>query len=145
MGWVRNAEENAGGSGQSPVRVRRGVKALVTSGSAVLLVKERHNDGTHFWTVPGGGVRSGESHLQALRRELREELDCEVRIGDTAGAVWYAHRSEAALVSRYTVMDCDIVSRPSPTLREGVSEYRWADPGSLPPRTLPQLRQFLCD
>jgi 8-oxo-dGTP diphosphatase len=143
MGRAREVGENADGGGQSPVRFRRGVKARITSGSAVLLVKERHTDGTHFWTLPGGGIWSGESCEKALRRELREELACEVHIRDTAGAVWYAHNSEPAVVSKYTVVDCSIISRPSPNLLERVYEYRWADPESLPPRTLPQIRQFL--
>lgn len=143
MGWEGKVAEKTDGCGPAPVRFRRGVKARITSGSAVLLVKERHTDGTHFWTLPGGGVRSGESHAKALRRELREELDCDVCIRDTAGTVWYAHSSETASVSRYTVVDCSITSRPSPNLEEGVYEYRWADSGSVPPRTLPQIHRFL--
>jgi 8-oxo-dGTP diphosphatase len=143
MGWAREAGDKTNGGSQSPVRFRHGVKGMVTSGSAVLLVKERHTDGTHFWTLPGGGVRSGESCVKALRREMREELDCEVSIRDTAGTVWYAHSSETASVSRYVVMDCDITAQPSPNLEEGVSECRWATSESLPPRTLPQIRQFL--
>jgi len=35
---------------------RRGVKALIERDGAVLLVQERHDDGTPFWTLPGGGV-----------------------------------------------------------------------------------------
>lgn len=143
MGWAQDVGDETDAESKSPVRFRRGVKAMITSESPVLLVKERRPDGTHFWTLPGGGIRSGESRAKALRRELREELDCEVSIRDTAGTVWYAHSSETGLVSRYTVVDCGITSRPSPNLVEGVSEYRWVDPESLPPRTLPQIRRFL--
>lgn len=143
MGWAQEVGNETDAGSQSPVRFRRGVKAMITSESAVLLVKERHTDGTHFWTLPGGGVQSGESRAKALRREMREELDCEVSIRDTAGTVWYAHSSETALVSEYTVVDCGITSRPSPNPVEGVYEHRWADSRSLPPRTLPQIRRFL--
>jgi 8-oxo-dGTP diphosphatase len=143
MGWAQEVGDETDAGSESSIRFRRGVKAMITSESAVLLVKERHTDGTHFWTLPGGGIRSGESRAKALRREMREELDCEVSIRDTTGTVWYAHSSETASVSRYVIMDCDITSQPSPNLLEGVSEYRWADSRSFPPRTLPQIRWFL--
>jgi hypothetical protein len=79
---------------------RHSAKALMTSGDAVLLVKEYHSDGTPFWTLPGGGVRPDESLTEGLRRELREELDCHnVVIGEQTGRVWYAHRSRVGAVS----------------------------------------------
>jgi len=37
-------------------RRRRGAKALVATDRRVLLIRERHADGTAFWTLPGGGL-----------------------------------------------------------------------------------------
>ena len=61
--------------------LRRGVKALVSTRGAVLLVREEHDDGSAFWTLPGGGLRPSEPPAAGLRRELREELGCAVVVG----------------------------------------------------------------
>lgn len=122
---------------------RPGAKALVTGGDAVLVVKERHADGSPFWTLPGGGVCPHECPIEGLRRELVEELDCRSRIDDPVSTFWYAHDSLDATVSVYTVFDCSLLSEPTPNPDEGVFDARWVEPDALPPATLPQVR-FLC-
>ena len=49
-----------------------GVKVIITYGDEVLLVK--HAYGGKTWTLPGGGIRNGESVESAARREIEEEL-----------------------------------------------------------------------
>lgn len=119
---------------------RTGAKALLTSDRRVLLVRERHDDGTPFWTLPGGGVDAGETPREGLRRELHEELCCRSRIGPPVSAFWYAHESLAGTVSRYTVFECSLLTAPEPNRSEGVYETRWVDPQAPPTGTLPQVR-----
>lgn len=123
-----------------PVRVRHGAKAKITAGEAVLLVKERHADGSVFWTLPGGGVHAGESAAEGLRRELREELDCRVVVGDRTDTLLYAHHSTDRALSRYTIHECSLASTPTPRLEEGALACRWVHPDAFPSRTLPQIR-----
>lgn len=123
-------------------RVRVGAKALISAGSRVLLVEERHADGSTFWTLPGGGVRAAEAPADGLRRELAEELDCRAVIGAPVDSFWYSHRS-CGRVSWYRVFDCSLASAPVANRPEGVLAQRWVDPGSPPVTTLLLVRQLL--
>lgn len=52
--------------------VTLGVAAvLVDNQERVFLVKNSYRDG---WHLPGGGVKRGETMMQAIQRELREEI-----------------------------------------------------------------------
>jgi len=119
---------------------RRGAKALVTSGQRVLLVRERHADGSVFWTLPGGGVEGHECPREGLARELDEELCSRSHVGDPVSTFWYAHQSCDATVTRYTVYDCSLLAPPTPNAAEGIEAARWVDPDDPPTETLPQVR-----
>ena len=58
------------------------VCAVVFDGDRVLLVQRppggRHGD---LWEFPGGKVEAGETHVQALARELEEELGILAEVG----------------------------------------------------------------
>ena len=58
------------------VEPRIRVSALLRWGDGILLC--RHDKrGRHVWLLPGGGVHSGETLMDALRREIREEVGIE--------------------------------------------------------------------
>lgn len=123
--------------------VRRGVKALIRGSERVLLLRERHGDGRAFWTLPGGGIEDGERPVQALHRELAEELQCRGIIGPPVDRYAYPHTSCGNLLSVYTVYECAVTAEPTPNASEGVDQCRWVRPDDLPPRTLPQVRALL--
>jgi 8-oxo-dGTP diphosphatase len=52
--------------------------ALIMSDDRLLLVANRRRDGRIEWTPPGGVVDPGETSLEALGREVREETGLEV-------------------------------------------------------------------
>ncbi|NQY57452.1 MAG: NUDIX domain-containing protein [Ilumatobacteraceae bacterium] len=56
------------------LRIRRAVRGLLlTPAEEILLVRFEFPTRT-VWAAPGGGLEDGEDHLDALRRELREEV-----------------------------------------------------------------------
>ena len=58
--------------------IRHIARALVFDPSDRLLLNEYESVHPHgarsFWFMPGGGLEPGESHVQACRRELSEEI-----------------------------------------------------------------------
>lgn len=55
------------------------VRGLVEHKGCILLVK--HVGGRNRWTLPGGGGKPGETWEQALQREIKEELNLEIAVG----------------------------------------------------------------
>lgn len=68
----------AGNSGPPAVAV---VAAVLRRGDGAVLLAERPPGrvAAGFWEFPGGKIEAGESAMQALVREIREELGVEVR------------------------------------------------------------------
>ncbi len=66
-----------------------------TAGRVLLSQRQAHQDFAHNWEFPGGKVESGETLLQALQRELREELAIEcVEAEPLISIPWqYEHKS----------------------------------------------------
>jgi 8-oxo-dGTP pyrophosphatase MutT (NUDIX family) len=89
-----------------PREIRPSVRAiLIDPADRVLLLRGRDPElaqGADFWFTPGGGVEAGEEPLQALRRELWEELG--QRVGPLAGPV-AQEQSEFAFAGRWLRMD----------------------------------------
>lgn len=94
------------------------VAAVIERGGYVLVSQRAEGSGyAGYWEFPGGKREDGESDADALTRELYEELDIEVAIGDR---LWQV--SAPPLDLRFYRCAWRAGQRPRPLL---VSQFRW--------------------
>jgi mutator protein MutT len=92
----------------------------------------RRLEGTHLagcWEFPGGKCEADEAASSCLAREMREELDAEVLVGEE---ILRTRHSYADRVVELRFLRCSLNGTPRPLLGQ---EVRWAGREEL--RTLP--------
>lgn len=57
------------------------VAAVIRHGDKIFATQRGYGDWKGWWEFPGGKIESGETHKQALTREIHEELESEIEIG----------------------------------------------------------------
>jgi ADP-ribose pyrophosphatase YjhB (NUDIX family) len=139
------------------LRLRQAARAVVLDpDDRILLVRFEFPD-TSFWATPGGGVEAGETHEDALARELLEEAGLEdIVLGPCIWTRTHIVPFESGLwdgqVERYFLLRTECFE-PAPRLTveqlaaEWVSGIRWWTQGELAaaggrkfaPRRLPEL------
>ncbi len=63
------------------------VAGVIRRGKEVLATQRGYGPWKDWWEFPGGKMEVGETRCEALRRELSEELDADVTVGDPIGTV----------------------------------------------------------
>jgi len=103
-------------------------------------------DGTHLsghWEFPGGKVHESETHVEALRRELFEELDIVGTVGALVHTITHAYPEKTVTLHFYR---CGYEGEPKPMMGQ---EMRWvprADLAGLPfPEADRDLIRLLAD
>ena len=57
------------------------VAAIIIRDDQVFATQRGYGEWKGWWEFPGGKMEAGESPQEALRREIREELDAEITVG----------------------------------------------------------------
>ena len=67
------------------------VAAIIVHDGKILATQRGYGDYAGGWEFPGGKIEPGEQPEEALRREIREELDAEVEVGRHLVTVSYEY------------------------------------------------------
>ena len=57
------------------------VAAIIIKNGQVFATQRGYGEWKGWWEFPGGKMEAGESPQEALKREIREELDAEITVG----------------------------------------------------------------
>lgn len=67
----------------------RVVAAVIKDGERIFATQRGYGEFKDGWEFPGGKIEAGETPQDALRREIREELDTEIQVGEKIDTVEY--------------------------------------------------------
>ena len=104
-----------------------GVGGVVIRGHEVLLVKRAFPPRAGEWSLPGGRLELGESLVDGVRREVREETGIEVEVGPLVEVFDRVYRDADGRV-RYHFVIVDYLCRPlggALTAGDDAADARW--------------------
>ncbi len=106
---------------------------IVREDGRILMVRRAHDPGAGEWSIPGGAIELGETSVEAVRREVEEEVGIRISepklidiydsiFRDSWGRIRYHY-----VIIEYVARPLSLDVRPS---RE-VLEYRWLGLGEI--------------
>ncbi len=111
-----------------PSKLHKQIGVAVIGKQGKILIDRRKPKGemAGFWEFPGGKIEAGETVEECIKREIKEELDIEIIVGDRLTTI--AHAYENFNLTLY-VHDClHLSGEPQPLECE---EIRWIEPEHL--------------
>ena len=88
-----------------PVSPLVGVGAVIVEGDRALLVKRANDPYKGQWSIPGGRVELGESLVEAICREMREETGLDVEVGPLIEVFERIERDDTGVRYHFVVID----------------------------------------
>jgi ADP-ribose pyrophosphatase YjhB (NUDIX family) len=117
-----------------------GVGVVVVGEKGVLLVRRVKEPGRGMWSVPGGAIEVGETQLDAVRREVKEETGvfCKIlRLIDTDDII--IEDSEGEVEFHYLLNHYLAVAITSDVTPESeAAEAKWFNLDKLPVTEMPE-------
>lgn len=71
------------------VKTIKVVAAIIRKDNQIFATARGYGDFKGMWEFPGGKIEPGETPQEALAREIREELDTEIEVGDLLDTIEY--------------------------------------------------------
>lgn len=97
------------------------VGAIVVHDGQLLMVQRANEPGRGLWSIPGGRVEHGEYLADALAREVKEETNLDISVGDLLGI------AEVTGDPHYVILDFEasLSGVGEPIAADDVAEVRW--------------------
>jgi 8-oxo-dGTP pyrophosphatase MutT (NUDIX family) len=120
-------------------RLLPAVKAIIEKEGRILAL-EAEAGGETYWVLPGGKIEYGEAPVEALEREIQEEISCNAEIGESVGMYHFFTGSEdegdqvvlTAFEADIGDQEVDISDNPAD---ENIREYHWLEPEEFMEKT----------
>jgi len=123
-------------------RVKVGVAVFINKNGKILLIKRRGSHGARTWAPPGGHVDFGESIINCAKREVKEEVEIEIKnlriVGFTEDLF---KRDRRHYITMWVSSDWKS-GKPKTSNRE-FSEIGWFSMGKLPYPLFIPLKNFI--
>ncbi len=102
------------------------VRGIIKNDNNEILIVKRHpksKTDPEMWELPGGKVEEGEFFTDALVREIKEETNLNVNVGDFAEAIQndYSHKRTVQIMMYLDVEDGEV------KISEEHTDWMWAD------------------
>ena len=109
--------------------------AVITNREGKILIDRRKAAGEMggLWEFPGGKIEPGETVRECIQREIKEELNIEIAVGDRLTTI--THTYQTFKVTLYVHYCRHLGGKPQPIECE---EILWVDPSQMNQYQFPQ-------
>jgi len=135
--------------GKDKNRIKVGVGAVILDkGKRILLLrrtsKTRNNH--NKWAIPGGGVEFGEDRSVALKREIKEELGCDLIILNEIWTIDHATEEQRWVATHYLCNPKGQIENREPEKHDMIQYFSYEEAKKLDlsdfmPRLLEKLKE----
>ena len=92
-------------SHEYPERPIVGVGGVIVSDGKAIIIRRANEPYKGQWSIPGGRVELGETLIDAVRREMREETGLVVEVGPIIEVFERIHRDDRGVRHHFVIVD----------------------------------------
>lgn len=118
-----------------------GVGVVIQKNNSIVLVERGKNPKKGLWTIPGGMIELGELIQDAARREVMEECDLLIELGDVISVVDLISHDDSGLVQYHYILIDFYAKYVSGELKAAsdVTKAKWVSKADLDNYDIPEI------